>query len=475
MHDGLGIEEDIAGYEYMNSGGKRYLCGIPRVLDEEDEPPSNSTKEERDKELTRATERGWQLLKGMEGTCIYFVSGWWSYSFCFNEGVKQFHQLSPGSNVPAYPPVEDKTVASYMLGRVDTAQRKLEGKKNDKSKPSAERELAMPKMQIKGDTSYLVQELKGGTECDLTGKDRRIEIQVRIMSVVLARLSLTAGQFHCEQSTGDRITVIKEIATCQYLMVISTPRLCNDLAFAPPDQKFPNQIVCTRVMPAASIPSYIAEKEAEADKQAEKQELFADKMLDKLLQGLETGQVVITEEDLGDGSFGDSAKLVVGDIVVGGHKVVPPGKTLEKSIIVGGGKETFIATIAKSSGFIASEEELKKLNIHNARNEIEGVKAELEKLAQGKSWRLDVVETPRGRELRGIIDTEDQPASPGRVQISLNDDQGDDEHYNHDDGHEDLNKLRENRPADSNNAPMDDTDDGERGDDGSEETYKEEL
>ena len=38
---------------------------------------------------------------------------------------------------------------------------------------------------------------------------------------------------------------------------------------------------------------------------------------------------------------------------------------------------------------------------------MEAVKREVEKVARGQGWRLDVVDTPRGRELRGIIETDD--------------------------------------------------------------------
>ena len=138
-------------------------------------PGSNRTAEEEETELALATERGWELLKGMEGNCVYFVSGWWSYSFCYNEGVRQFHQLPPGRNVPVYPPVEDKSVSAYLLGRFDTESR-IDGGENKE----AHQEKGLAKMETKGELRYLVQYLKGGTTCDLTGKERKIEVQVSI-------------------------------------------------------------------------------------------------------------------------------------------------------------------------------------------------------------------------------------------------------------------------------------------------------
>ena len=211
-------------------------------------------------------------------------------------------------------------------------------------------------------------------------------------------------KFHCETAASDRISLIKETATCQYLMVISTPRLCHDVAFLPPQQELPHQVACTRVLPAAAIPSWLAEK-AEKDEQAE---LQADKMLDNIMHVLDTGEMKLTDEELAQvlPAVGVADQIMIGDIIVGGHNVVPKGKTIQKSAVLGG-KEKLIATIAKSNGFLATEEELQKIDIKNARKEIEDVKKELEKVAGDKAWRLDVIETPRGRELRGIIDDDD--------------------------------------------------------------------
>jgi protein OS-9 len=85
-------------YEAVVLEGQRFLCSIPMIPDE---VPQNSTttaeeaKAEEEKELVRASDRGWELLEGMKGSCIYYLSGWWSYSFCYKDEVKQFHQLPP--------------------------------------------------------------------------------------------------------------------------------------------------------------------------------------------------------------------------------------------------------------------------------------------------------------------------------------------------------------------------------------------
>lgn len=169
--------------------GQRYLCSIPLAVPEEEKQKSNTTAEQVAKELELAASRGWELLKDMEGSCIYFNSGWWSYSFCYNEGVRQFHQLPPGRNVPHWPPVEDRSVGAFMLGRFEsdggaspespqTDRKALDAGDGASDGGKEIRERGLARMETKGEMRYLVQKLSGGTVCDLTGKPRKTEIQV---------------------------------------------------------------------------------------------------------------------------------------------------------------------------------------------------------------------------------------------------------------------------------------------------------
>jgi protein OS-9 len=187
-------------YEAVVLQGQRYLCSIPIIPEE---IPQNSTttaeeaKAEEEKELVRATDRGWELLEGMRGSCIYYLSGWWSYSFCYKKevAVKQFHQLPPSRGVPLYPPVEDTSVHSFILGKYqqeekskkDDARKTLGSEQGSKEtfddegnvKDDPDKALGLPRLESKGSSRYMVQRLSGGTECDLTGRARKIDVQVR--------------------------------------------------------------------------------------------------------------------------------------------------------------------------------------------------------------------------------------------------------------------------------------------------------
>jgi Glucosidase II beta subunit-like protein len=162
----------------MILGDKDYLCAIPTVEDNGNNTQKNLSKAEEEKELSLAATRGWELLKEMEGKCMYFMAGWWSYSFCHNSQIKQFHQMPAPRNVPMFSPVEDPTVTSFVLGKTPSMREKKENDPTDTdSNPAATTEL-----QTKGETRYLVQRLGGGTICDLTGQERKVEVQVSFVT-----------------------------------------------------------------------------------------------------------------------------------------------------------------------------------------------------------------------------------------------------------------------------------------------------
>lgn len=395
-------------YEEMVLGDDRYLCRIPMVDRTTGKPDANQTlsKQEEEKELARANDRGWELLQGMQGNCVYYWSGWWSYRYCYGQGVKQFHQLPPSQGVPAYPPVEDPGVTGFMLGSVDDSL--PESEKALAESKGGEASKTLGNLETRGETRYLVQRLGGGTVCDLTGKQRRVEVQ-----------------FHCNPASSDKISLIKEVATCAYLMVIQTPRLCNDVAFLPPQKDSPNRISCSPIIHEAEIDEY--EKEVKEARDAESHALD-----DQVPNPFEQAQ--------------SNPPPSIGGIVLGAHKWVSKDQKVEKSAIVGGGKETFVETIANSNGKFLSPEQLSKMGLGDAKS-VEKLKKELEKIAGTQGWQLDVFDTPQGREYRGVL-------------------LGDDD--------EQEGKKDETKENEGENDKLEDSGESEA-EKGSEETYKDEL
>ncbi|KAF2766550.1 hypothetical protein EJ03DRAFT_330049 [Teratosphaeria nubilosa] len=458
-------------HEHMMFDGQRYVCSIPIVYKPQESASNNNdtlSKLGAEKELARATDRGWELLSGMQGNCIYFISGWWSYRFCYGQGVKQFHQLPPQRGVPVYPPIEDPSVDGYELGSYEAQRERQQAESDDV--PDAkdgddtwEEESALDvsggaktkhkrtrygELVQRGESRYLVQRLEGGTNCDLTGKPRRTEVQ-----------------FHCNPTSPDKISLIKETSTCAYLMVVQTPRLCNDVAFLPPQKDQPNAINCSPVLADDEIDDY--EQTREALRSAEREE--------KIWEASEAAEAILT-----GATIEDNLPLfqIVGDILVGGHAIVPEDLTIEKSAIVGGGKETYMGTIASSApgSKVLNAEELKKLGFGDPKA-VESLKKELEKAAGGQSWKLDVIDTPRGREYRGIIGDEDEDEdvtgakkTKEKKQAKSKEGKKETQQQKSDGGQPKMGKAAEKEDPDGNEEEEKEEEEGSE-----EEYYKEEL
>ncbi|KAJ1710210.1 protein OS-9 [Aspergillus flavus] len=355
-------------YEELTLQGQRFLCQIPQVETDE-RSPTNETKEasetDEEQELARATDRGLELLSEMEGKCMYYVSGWWSYSFCYKKQIKQFHALPSGSGIPSYPPMEDPATHSFILGRFPRASDDEEDGEAERKKTAETTTTAtttdVAELQTNGGSRYLVQRLEGGTKCDLTGKNRKIEVQ-----------------FHCHPQSTDRIGWIKELTTCSYLMVIYTPRLCNDVAFLPPQQEEVHSIECREVLLPDQVPDW----------EAMRQYHLAQRLVES--------------------STTTSEFPIVGDIEVGAKKLVgTEGKEIEKGRVASAGEEKVEVVAKRENGEVLqlSKVDLEKLGLDPEK--IETLKTRLEELAQGKDWTLEHVTANGERGLRGIVDTDE--------------------------------------------------------------------
>ncbi|KAL2753402.1 hypothetical protein ACRALDRAFT_1082981 [Sodiomyces alcalophilus JCM 7366] len=414
-------------YELVHLGEESYLCSIP-VFEPPTAPNATATelaKREEARELARASDAGWELLSALEDTCLYFMSGWWSYSFCYNREVVQFHALPMIPN--GKPPVRDPNTMEFVLGRVTKPvssrrqqQQSPEGGQADVGEESI---TATTDIQLKGDQRYLVQRLDGGTLCDLTGRDRTIEIQ-----------------YHCVPGMkSDRIGWIKEVTTCAYLMVVNTPRLCNDAAFLPPKQTSANPINCRLVLdtddPGAEA-AWRLQKTLRAEAEAALRPPHQTPPDDPLFAENE-------RPNLGTGGLYGQEPINIGGVVVGGrnvlgqpgpdgqggpvlkpphqhqrhhhqhhrdHDPIPPGEERHHLDDFAYGEGEMIASrtsLAEGGEYWRlSDEELEELELDLEL--VESMRQEVEQLAGDRGWRLDIVETPDNmRELRGYIDSDD--------------------------------------------------------------------
>ncbi|TFK42671.1 hypothetical protein BDQ12DRAFT_676603 [Crucibulum laeve] len=211
--------------ERMKMGPRdSYICLIPKPL----ENVPSSQEEEAETEVTPT--RSWSLLQPLSGTCLYHRQGWFTYSYCHNDEIRQFKELIPphSRSGGAHVPEEDPEWESYTLGRAPTIPEPgADLTVAEKNARAANLELART-----AGSRYLVQRWGDGTICDKTGRPREVEVQ-----------------FHCSMTMTDHILFVKEAKTCSYVLVVNTPRLCGEPGFrSPRDQGEEAQIRCREIV-----------------------------------------------------------------------------------------------------------------------------------------------------------------------------------------------------------------------------------
>ncbi len=389
-------------YELMHVPPSRYLCAVPVLAP----PPARNQSEtelakaEEARELSRASAEGWRIMSDLDGTCLFFVSGWWSYSFCYGKEIVQFHAL-PGKN--GGPPVKDPSSHEYVLGRTSHSHSNQRQHATQNQKQAAQqqqqqeqattdaeaRSIAPPntELQVKGDQRYLVQRLDGGTICDLTGRERTIEIQ-----------------YHCNPGASqDRIGWIKEVTTCTYLMVVQTPRLCADLAFLPPKETHAHPISCRQIV--------------------SNEEETAAWHHRKRVEALELMGVIDGHKDSTKGRDQPNpfSGMNIGGVIIGGHQVLgsdedgkpaaklPPPRHFSSGKAASGTIVKVLASAkSKSDGGeiqVLADDDLVELGV--APETVQELSQELQQIAGDKGWKLEVVESPgRVPEIRAIVEEE---------------------------------------------------------------------
>ncbi|VBB78477.1 Putative Protein OS-9 homolog precursor [Podospora comata] len=368
-------------YELINSAPWKYLCTVPVLAP----PPTlNQTatelaKAEEAREMSRASAKGWELMSGLEGHCLYFMSGWWSYSFCYGKDVVQFHALPRGTE--GGPPVRDDSSQEYVLGRALPA--------SEQPKDGQEKGLAPPnsELQVKGDQRYLVQKFEGGTICDLTNKPRTIEVQ-----------------YHCHPGVaGDRISWIKEVTICTYLMVVQTPRLCDDVAFLPPKVTKRHPVTCKQIVSSEEEESaWRYQKQVEAG---------------GVLEGAGERARLKVGRPNGGADSNPFSGMTIGGVVVGGQKILGgkvnadgtpafelmPPRHISALATPKAATVTHVLLAKEKEGAPIerlSPEKLEELGIKDTF--LDEMEAQLEAVSGGEGWRVEVVDAP-GQERQYVV------------------------------------------------------------------------
>jgi hypothetical protein len=148
-----------------------------------------------------------------DNRCFSLRTSYWNYEFCFNNYVKQYHY----SDNP-----RDKS-HEYFLGYYDQTT-PITIKQGLKT-------VALVKNGEINVTSEIVDHLpfrviytyRHGTKCDLTNKDRKIQVVFECLS----NNYLSSGaKLLLNKNDPEFMVSVKETGTCEYTLIMSSQRLC---------------------------------------------------------------------------------------------------------------------------------------------------------------------------------------------------------------------------------------------------------
>ncbi|GAN04823.1 glucosidase II beta subunit-like protein [Mucor ambiguus] len=236
-----------------SSLGQPFSCIIPDVQVEQERlerEKEESTQEETEQDVNKIIEKGLELLEPIGSNCIRFFTSthqYWAYEYCHNQYVRQFHvERSHDGKVE-----KEQETASFFLGLYPgLSKESLVNAEKKAVAATTKKEHARVKTELKknGDQRYLVQKWGDGSRCDLTEKPRTIEVQ-----------------YHCDLQGQDRVSSFVELSTCNYQIIISTPRLCEDMNLSHRHHIEPHKIKCRPVVSDQLIEQEQQEREREKE------------------------------------------------------------------------------------------------------------------------------------------------------------------------------------------------------------------
>ncbi|KAH8915396.1 hypothetical protein BT69DRAFT_887763 [Atractiella rhizophila] len=249
---GDGHEPQVEDPHLMRTkSGQTFLCSVPVLsppsVPQEDPTSATATTSDVDispASLNNSLAAGLALLEPMRGHCLYYKSGWFTYSVCYGKQVRQFHEIRSPSN--PLQPLEDPSNDIYVLGNFPPlpSSKPPSPPSSSSEKPSSsassetgsaevgegedEQTVSLAPFHSTALTShalsapsrrkahYLLTHWTSGTICDMTSRPRRVQVE-----------------YHCSSSAPlvDRIVLIRELAICEYSIVVHTPKLCKEQAF----------------------------------------------------------------------------------------------------------------------------------------------------------------------------------------------------------------------------------------------------
>ena len=224
-------------------GGKKYRCHLPN---------SDQATADASVAMRPAAPRVASYLQPLKGTCFYRLEGWWTYEFCFQKGLRQFHQEKVKAT--ATKPESTTVTQEYILGAWPPpppssapADAKSDGDEQggdalgsgtgatgdassttaaagDGDASGAEATAGSVSDELMSDAKtrkkYWSQTYGNGTLCGITNKPRETEVRLQ-----------------CGALEPSFLESVEEVATCKYRVHFSTNLLCRHPGFAADESK----------------------------------------------------------------------------------------------------------------------------------------------------------------------------------------------------------------------------------------------
>ncbi|KAF9126379.1 Protein OS-9 [Mortierella sp. 14UC] len=229
------IHESPSTMVMTDTDGMRWSCMIPPKLVHEVKAAPTLTPQEIKEEERRSIRRGLELLDYLSGTCLLMRRDrdFWTYEYCHKKSIRQYHAVE--LNNQWVPDTEDNTyvLALYQSGTANVQGQPASNEAALQQRPSSSSvssAITTTELEVSNGRKYLVQQWEHGDICKLTGLPRKVEVQ-----------------FQCSPF-DDRIQVVTEPSTCNYIMVINSPNLCKDAAFESVPAPEANKIQCRRIV-----------------------------------------------------------------------------------------------------------------------------------------------------------------------------------------------------------------------------------
>jgi hypothetical protein len=158
----------------------------------------------------------WEALRPLSGMCLFFHMEWWSYEFCFEQKMRQFHTSTNkvGKQENGLPSAQSVT-DDFLLGKFDALATPEQLRDEVIADFVLDPGATTPLFRDEGPEPAIVQVYAGGSPCELSGQQRQ-----------------TYVRYVCRPNDkASRILSIDEAATCRYNVVVNTPFLCKHSLF----------------------------------------------------------------------------------------------------------------------------------------------------------------------------------------------------------------------------------------------------